>query len=61
MQPKGENMTLYKHAIYELNHDNLVKEMYRFQGANSYEHFNIRTSRYNTDTEESFLYFSKSS
>ena len=53
-------MTLYRHAIYELNHDNIVKEMYRFQGANSYEHFNIRTSRYNTDTEESFLYFSKS-
>ena len=53
-------MSLYREAIRELNQEDLVKEMYRFQGANSYEHFNIKTSKYNQNTIDNYLYFSKS-
>ena len=53
-------MSLYREAIIELDKNHIVTEYYRFQGANSYEHFNLKDSQYNENTKSNYLYFSKS-
>ena len=53
-------MSLYKEAIIELDKNNIIKEFYRFQGANSYEHFNLKESQYNENTKDNYLYISNS-
>ena len=53
-------MSFYKKIIDNLEEAKTFDEMYRFQGAKSYEHFNLKTSKYNEKTIDSYLYVSKS-
>ena len=39
-------MSLYQKVIMDLKELNQVKELYRFQGANSFDHFDFHTSFY---------------
>ena len=51
-------MSLYQKVIMDLKELNQVKELYRFQGANSFDHFDFHTSRF--DKIDGYVYFSKS-
>ena len=52
-------MAIYKNVVDELKDYNGIRELYRFQGANSFEHFDFRTSRFNKDSK-GYVYFSES-
>ena len=52
-------MSLYQKVISELRADDVVRDYYRFQGANSLEHFDIRTSRFKEPGSDSYVYFSQ--
>lgn len=51
-------MTFYKEVIMGLKDINQVREFYRFQGANSFDHFDFRTSNFNKTN--GYIYFSSS-
>lgn len=55
-------MSIYQDAISELRREESTSELYRFQGANSIEHFNLQTSRFNdiSPSKDSYVYFSSS-
>ncbi len=58
MRLGGIIMSIYKETIELLKLSGTASELYRFQGAKSYGHFNIRTSKFNTDERDSYVYFS---
>ena len=53
-------MSLYKKVVLELTNNDYTKELYRFQGASSFEHFDFRTSRFTDNSKDAYVYFSAS-
>lgn len=53
-------MTLYKQTIQLLKNEDLVSELYRFQGARSYECFKLSKDKFLDNPDREYVYFSKS-
>ena len=45
-------MNLYDEVIIEIKKENLFKELYRFQGTNSFEYFDIKTAKFIDTSKE---------
>lgn len=53
-------MSLYSEVISELRDKNSIRELYRFQGANSFGYYNIRTSTFEGTPNDNYVYLSGS-
>lgn len=53
-------MALFAEIAREIKQEDFTKELYRFQGAKSFECFDIRTSRFNTKQNPNYVFFSSS-
>lgn len=53
-------MALYQEVIEELKKENQVTELYRFQGAKSFEYFDIRKASFDEKCIDHYAYFSSS-
>ena len=53
-------MSLYQRVVMDLKQLDAIKEIYRFQGASSFQHFDFRTSRFNELSGTGYVYFSES-
>lgn len=53
-------MNIYNDVVMELKKSRYVNELYRFQGANSFDYFNIKKNKFYDDIENKYVYFSKS-
>ena len=51
-------MSLYKEIVSELNNDNLIEYLYRFQGGNSYPYLN-KNGRIKEEDKSKYIYFSR--
>ena len=53
-------MNLYDEVIIEIKKENLFKELYRFQGTNSFEYFDIKTAKFIDTSKDNYIYISNS-
>lgn len=53
-------MSFYSEIIYDLIKKDFIKELYRFQGAYSYDYYNTKTSSFNITPNDSYVYLSGS-
>lgn len=53
-------MSLYYNVVQELNFGQYSKELYRFQGANSFEYFDVKNNCFVGDQRDCYVYFSAS-
>ena len=53
-------MTLFEETVLDLKSSGCIKELYRFQGGNSLEFFDIENNVFKSGAMEKYFYFSKS-
>lgn len=53
-------MSLYNDVICDIKRQEVAKEQYRFQGGNSFECFDIKTSKFVDSSRDSYVYLSNS-
>lgn len=53
-------MNLYEEVVSELKFLGYINELYRFQGGNSFEYFDIKNNRFSYDNNDKYFYFSNS-
>lgn len=53
-------MSIYNNVVQELNVGHYTKELYRFQGANSFECFDVKNNCFVDDNKDFYVYFSTS-
>ena len=53
-------MTSFDNIVREVKQERFTSELYRFQGAKSFECFDIRTSRFNKNQNPNYVFFSSS-
>ena len=53
-------MNLYDEVIIEIKKENLFKGLYRFQGTNSFEYFDIKTAKFIDTSKDNYIYISNS-
>lgn len=53
-------MSIYYNVVQELKIGQYSKELYRFQGANSFEYFDVKNNCFNADNRDCYVYFSTS-
>lgn len=53
-------MNTYKEVATELKKQDLISDLYRFQGGKSFEYFDIKKNRFSKNGEGNYIYFSSS-